>query len=984
MIELRALGTLVLRDQNGEDLHAVLAQPKRVALLAYLAIARPRGFHRRDSLLALLWPEQDDQHARGALNQSLRHLRTALGKEAVPSRGDGEIGIDVRALSCDAVEFEAAIVADDPARALGLYRGDLLDGFHVSGGGEFERWLEEERVWLRRRAARAAAALAHCEEARGEPVAAGHWARRAFALAPDDEGEARNLIELMGRLGDRAGAVQAYEEFARRLRVEYEVEPAPETLATIRAVRTRQVATIPSPPGATDQPPDGVGPVAPEPTVRAPPPRAPAPPPVSVPAFPNTESPLPERPRRRWVVPGIIGLVVLGAIGVLGVGVRAVGAPDLPPQPAVIAILPFAYRGDPEVSYLSEGMADLLGAKVDGVAGLRSIDQRALLTFLDRKGGIANSGHGRLAAERFGAGFFVLGSVVEAGGRLQLSATIYDERAGPRSSMAAVASNESEIFDAADRLARHILAATQDRRLAVAGGAGQTTSSLPAFKAYLEGEREARAGRYDEAQKAFRRATELDTTFALAYYRLAMTLGPAPALEAMEHALRHGERLAEHHRWMVEAGAALYRGDHTLADQRTRQVLTIRPDDAEAWFMYAAITLVKGPALGRAWVDAREGFERALALGPENADAIWWLAAIAARERRLPALDSLTNRLLQLNAAPWMGRNAQGLRAIMMGDTAGEARFLADLRVRPDPWAAPSAGLVAWLTGDLSVGRRFWRLITEPTRSRGYRVTAHVTLAKLELTNGRWGAASSELAALDALDRAAALEHRAYYALTRFRKAPRSELVALRDSLQRWDPSSARTEGEGLIAVHRPAHPYLRLYLLGMLSARLGEPSKALGYAAELERADSLFPLGVFATDQGQFVRAEVAWMGGRRQEALAVLDQARYWTTDSRASELNKSDSPFFIQLHERFARAELLYELGRYEDALPWYRAMSYDLLYTAPAHLRLAQIYERRGPWWKAFEHYSRFLELWRDSDPALQPVVQQARDALARLR
>jgi tetratricopeptide (TPR) repeat protein len=572
--------------------------------------------------------------------------------------------------------------------------------------------------------------------------------------------------------------------------------------------------------------------------------------------------------------------------------------------------------------------------------------------------------------------------MVEAGGRLQISATIYDEQARPRSSMATVAGNESGIFDVADRLARHLLARTQDRRLALAGVAGQTTSSLPAFKAYLEGEREGRVGRYAEAQEAFRRATELDTTFALAYYRLGMTLGPAPALEALDHALRHGERLAEHHRWAVEAAAAFFRGDHTLADQRSRQVLAVRPDDGGAWLMYAFVTLTKGSLLGRARVDAREAFERALALDPENADAIWWLFTIAATERRLPALDSLTNRLLQLDAPPWYSLNAQGLRAIMMGDTAGEAQFFADLRQRPDPWAQPSAGLVAWLTGDLSAGRRFWRLITEPHRSRGYRVTAHVTLAKIELTNGRWSAASTELESLDALDRAAALEHRAFYALTRFLKAPRSELMALRDSLRRWDPASARADGDGLIAVHRPAHPYLRLYLLGMLSARLGEPSEALGYAAELERADSSSPLGGFAADQGQFVRAEVAWMGGRRQEALALLDQARYWTTDSRMHMMG--DSPFFLQLHERFARAELLYELGRYEDARPWYRAMSYDFLYTGPAHLRLAQIYERQGTWWKAFEHYSSFLELWRDSDPALQPLVKQAQDAMARLR
>jgi hypothetical protein len=74
---------------------------------------------------------------------------------------------------------------------------------------------------------------------------------------------------------------------------------------------------------------------------------------------------------------------------------------------------------------------------------------------------------------------------------------------------------------------------------------------------------------------------------------------------------------------------------------------------------------------------------------------------------------------------------------------------------------------VTWTTGNLSAGRRLWRLITEPSRSLGYRVMAHVTLAKIELTNGRWNAASAELAALKALDRAAVLEHRAFYALTR-------------------------------------------------------------------------------------------------------------------------------------------------------------------------------------------------------------------------
>jgi len=56
MIRLRVLGTVDLRDDGGRDLNAILAQPKRLALLTYLALARPSGFHRREVLLSISWP----------------------------------------------------------------------------------------------------------------------------------------------------------------------------------------------------------------------------------------------------------------------------------------------------------------------------------------------------------------------------------------------------------------------------------------------------------------------------------------------------------------------------------------------------------------------------------------------------------------------------------------------------------------------------------------------------------------------------------------------------------------------------------------------------------------------------------------------------------------------------------------------------------------------------------------------------------------
>ena len=83
MIELRTLGGLDLHDAQGRELRVILAASKPAALLTYLAIATPRGFHRRDTLLALLWPELDQEHARAALRQALGRMRRSMTEVAL-------------------------------------------------------------------------------------------------------------------------------------------------------------------------------------------------------------------------------------------------------------------------------------------------------------------------------------------------------------------------------------------------------------------------------------------------------------------------------------------------------------------------------------------------------------------------------------------------------------------------------------------------------------------------------------------------------------------------------------------------------------------------------------------------------------------------------------------------------------------------------------------------------------------------------------
>jgi DNA-binding SARP family transcriptional activator/tetratricopeptide (TPR) repeat protein len=239
MIRLRTLGTLDLRGPDGAELRSVLAQPKRLAFLAYLAVASPSGFHRRDTLVAMFWPELDHEHARAALRKALHGLRHDLGEGIVVTRGDEDVALAAEGLWCDAAAFERLLSEGRRAEALELYRGDLLTGLYISGAPEFERWLERERARFREQAAAAFWALAQEAETRGDDGAALGTARQALLLSPDDEGAVRRMIAVLDRVGDRAGALRVYEEFAHQLAADYETEPSAETQGLIEEVRRR-------------------------------------------------------------------------------------------------------------------------------------------------------------------------------------------------------------------------------------------------------------------------------------------------------------------------------------------------------------------------------------------------------------------------------------------------------------------------------------------------------------------------------------------------------------------------------------------------------------------------------------------------------------------------------------------------------------------------------------------------------------------------
>jgi DNA-binding SARP family transcriptional activator len=247
MIQLRLLGALDLTDASGAPMDAALRRTKPVALLAYLVVARPLGFHRRDKIAALFWPELNTERARAALRVTLTRLRDILGDDVILTRGD-DIAVESSRVSCDVVMLDQALSRGDALDAAALYHGPFLDGVHVDGtDNELEQWIEAERTRIRDDLLRALL------DAAGDGNL--DAARRAVEVAPVDEDAARRLIALFIANSDRGGALRAYEDLERRLRSTFEVAPSPATRALIAPFTDeRQIAPSPPPSAPSSSP----------------------------------------------------------------------------------------------------------------------------------------------------------------------------------------------------------------------------------------------------------------------------------------------------------------------------------------------------------------------------------------------------------------------------------------------------------------------------------------------------------------------------------------------------------------------------------------------------------------------------------------------------------------------------------------------------------------------------------------------------------
>ena len=700
-----------------------------------------------------------------------------------------------------------------------------------------------------------------------------------------------------------------------------------------------------------------------------------------------------------WHNAMLAGLAAFALWGVVATGwliLRGSGEPEdasvaVTSSVARVVVLPFTVRGDDEYDYLSEGMVDMLSTKLHVAGELGSVDPRAVLAVVGREEGDAGDpSFGQTIAGELEAGYFVLGNILVIGNRLQLHASLYDASGGLEAIAEGTAEGESDkVFELVDAVAAELLLASGgESGPGVTHIAAVTTNSLDALKEYLQGERALRVGQYQEAVEALRRAVDVDSSFALAWYRLSVAYEWLTRDDlvryAAEQAYRHSSRLSEHDRLLLEAAVAARRGDVVQAEELYNTIVGSYPGDVEAWFQLGEILFHYGPLMGRPIAVSKEAFERVLSYEPDHVNALIHLTRIEARDHNTASVDSLVELFLVLNQDADRAIELEVLRAFTSGDEGDQARVVDKLRRAPDPVLLTVVGFTPVMTGNYEAGESIALILTEQSRSPEIRALGYIYRGYLAMAQGRWRDAQSEMAEAARFDPTRAAEFGALLMLLPFSPATDGDLVAARATLETIDPDTVRlsVHPSGFLTQHNEVHRLLITYLLGSLNARLADESSADSYATELLSLESPLRGPSLPEDLSLAVRGYTAWRRGEVAEALAFLEQARMQRYYQMAI-----TSPFYSQSFQRYLRAMLLEETGRLDEALRWYSSFAevspYDLVHMAPSHLRRAEIHDRRGENDEAARHYARFVELWSDADPELRPLVDRAEARLAEL-
>jgi eukaryotic-like serine/threonine-protein kinase len=673
-------------------------------------------------------------------------------------------------------------------------------------------------------------------------------------------------------------------------------------------------------------------------------------------------------------------LTGVGVAGAAALGTLLFHQTDPRPLDAnLIAVAPFDVF-HPELGLWREGLVDILSRGLDGAGTLRAVSPRVAIR---RWSGRAEPAEAKALGRRTGAQLVVFGQMVGSGpDSVRLTATLLDVGADRRLGEVDLRDASAHMDRLVDSTAVALLRVLgRHRPVGAVRQAGFGGTSLPALKEFLRGEQFYRRSAWDSALAHYDAAIALDSTFALAYRRMQLSLGwSPPTAHSFQSPQAYAFRAAAFNRrlptrdsllivmdslgWGLGWDDTAYFAHRRRAFAAADEVARLNPNDPEVWNALGEARHHNATPAESTQEEILATLARAIQLDPEYGPAYEHTVLLAIRLGRLDLARQYAGAYIDLVAADINSQQFR-LEALLLDPTLAASTEAA--RLIDTSAAAPLAQAVLDLSAWADSGETVLRL----ARS---------------LASGTHSLAGAPSWLTDTV-----------------RKEMLAAVLAFRGHFR-----EARAALPGSPISGNPlTNPVLDLAVLGAVppdSARIVVPTLVAGdslwppaghryalpwwYTDRDTAALKRFEIQVVAAARRYPNPVAKAYLRNLAEVARAYLVLARGDSTEGLRMLGALPDSLCALSncFFEKFTLAELAAARGQDREAAAiydrWLRARDWSPLFVI-GRLNRARLAERLGERDHAAGLYQYVLDAWRLADPELRPHVAAARDGLERL-
>jgi tetratricopeptide (TPR) repeat protein len=549
----------------------------------------------------------------------------------------------------------------------------------------------------------------------------------------------------------------------------------------------------------------------------------------------------------------------------------------------------------------------------------------------------------REIATREGIKAVIDGEVVALGGSYVLSIRLTTAQSGDElAAFRETASAAKDIIPAISRLSKGLRSRIGEslKRVQSARTLDKvTTPSLAALQKYVAGIRAVEVdGDFQKAQALLEEAISLDTGFAMAYRKLALELNnrrlTIPRVqELLQKAYDHRDRLSDAERYLT-IGAYYGNGPH--------------PDQAKVISAYESL----------------------LDIDRDNVTALNNLSVEYADRRDNTRVEELLRHGLEVQptvAVLYTNLQLAELRLGKLDDAERTAQLFAKNLPR-NPGTAEAFQGIAAAKGDYDR----WLAISDSVRAArpNDAATQRLQLITASWVKGTRGQLEESLRLIAKARELAAAVGNIQAHLNGALDKPEFD-AWFRDDKERALQGITRALADyPMDSIPLSVRPYDRLVFLYNV---IGRPDLAKPMFQALERRPAVDAAGNEAVKHR--AAGEIAFAERRYDEAVREFRA-------SDVGECNSCSLPELARAYDLTGNADsAIAVFSRYVNALD--RPIRIDALQLAGSHKRLGELYEAKGDRQNAASHYVKFIELWKNADPVLQPKVAEVRKRLAHL-